>query len=235
MDAVSNWKGVDRIEVYIADHRKLGLGVRLEELLESLPESERKRILRYKFEADRIRCAAGAVMIRAEASRAFPEEKPEIAAAEHGKPYLKGHEDYAFNLSHSGDLIVLATDDIPVGVDVEEIKAKDWRIFHRYLTLEEMTMIESSSDQEEAFFKVWTIREAFAKEEGLGLAILDREFTVDYDSCSISYEGRSLGFSSAGYTSQEGGRYMISVCSSGNLEEIHCHDLSPDQWKQLLS
>lgn len=223
-----------RIEVYIADHKKLRLSKGLDELMESLTEQEREKILRFKFDADRIRGTAGAVMIRAEAFRSFPGENCVIAASEHGKPYLEGHREFEFNLSHSGDLIVLATNDAPVGVDVEEIKAKDWRIFHRYLTSEEMSMIESSDDQDAAFFKVWTIREAFAKEEGLGLAILDRSFTVDYDSCSISYEGRRLLFSSTGYTSFEGGRYMISVCTSGSIKGINYHDLSPEEWKEIL-
>lgn len=197
-------------------------------MLEKLTEKEREKVLRFRFEADRIRSAAGICMIKGAAAKAFPGEDLTISVTEHGKPYIADHTGYEFNLSHSGRLIVLATDSNPAGIDVEQIETKDWRIFHRYLTGSEMTMIENSSDPCARFFEVWTIREAFAKEEGLGLAMLDRDFTVDYESCRIFYEGKVLRFSSIGYKASEE-RYMITICSPEPTENARYHILSPDE------
>ncbi len=43
----------------------------------------------------------------------------EIAYGEREKPYIKGHKDVYFNLSHSKDMVVLALSDKEIGVDTE--------------------------------------------------------------------------------------------------------------------
>lgn len=45
-----------------------------------------------------------------------------IGRSEHDKPYLEGHEDFKFNISHSGDFVVLAYGKDDVGVDIEHIR-----------------------------------------------------------------------------------------------------------------
>ncbi|MBQ9361288.1 MAG: 4-phosphopantetheinyl transferase family protein [Lachnospiraceae bacterium] len=118
-------------------------------------------------------------------------------------------------------------------MDVELVKGKDWRIFHRYLTDDEMSMIENSDGPVDCFFEVWTIREAFAKEEGLGLKILDRDFLVNYDRLEIDYDGRRLYFKSFDYDA--GDKYKISVCSEYDVSKASIHILSPEEWDKLWS
>nr|MCR5746144.1 4'-phosphopantetheinyl transferase superfamily protein [Lachnospiraceae bacterium] len=184
----------NNIRVYIADYIKLGLNDTWENLFEHLPYDDRERIGRFKIEADRIRGTVGTLLIRSMAERVFPDEEIVIGRTEMGKPYLYGKEGYEFSLSHSGDMIVLAVGRLPVGVDVEIVKEKDWRMFHRFLSKEEMKMIEGDKDPEIRFFEVWTVREAFSKEEGQGLRILDDVFKVDYDRKKISYKDKILNF-----------------------------------------
>ncbi len=96
---------------------------------------------------------------------------------EHGKPHVdpKRHAtSLRFNLSHSGDIAVLAvTDTCEVGVDVEyvkkELKALD--IARRYFSPKESAALESVSltDQQLAFFQGWTRKEALLKALGVGL------------------------------------------------------------------
>lgn len=38
------------------------------------------------------------------------------------KPYIKKHPKFNFNISHSGDFVVCATDDKFVDIDIEEVK-----------------------------------------------------------------------------------------------------------------
>ena len=197
-----------------------------------LTESEREKVLRYRFDEDRIRSVAGLCLMKAGIRMAYPDENAVIAITKLGKPYLKDISGYEFNLSHSGHLIAYASDPEQVGVDVELVKAKDWKLFHRYLTDEEMLLIESSDDPEACFFEIWTVREAFAKEEGLGLGILDKDFRMNYKNRQISYEGRTLFFKSFDHKSDE--RYKISVVSVHDVSEASIRFLTKKNWEEYL-
>lgn len=49
-----------------------------------------------------------------------------------GKPVVRQLPSFHFNLSHSGDWVVCAVDDAPVGIDIEEIKPIDLAIAKRF-------------------------------------------------------------------------------------------------------
>ena len=40
---------------------------------------------------------------------------------QYGKPYLSEHPDFYFNISHSGEYVLCAIDNNPIGVDIEEV------------------------------------------------------------------------------------------------------------------
>ena len=200
------------IKLYIADHVSLGMAERWKDLFEDLPPKDRERIGRFRFDADRIRGTLGTAMIRHFAGEAFPGEEVRIERTEHGKPFLYGHEGFEFSLSHSGDMVVLAVSGRAVGADVETVKGRDWEMFGRFLSEAEMKMIGEAEDPEEKFFEVWTVREAFSKEEGQGLSILDESFSVDYERNRIRYKGKTLYFNTKSHAARDT-LYKISVCS----------------------
>ncbi|MCR5409613.1 MAG: 4'-phosphopantetheinyl transferase superfamily protein [Lachnospiraceae bacterium] len=115
---------------------------------------------------------------------------------------------------------------------MECVKEKDWRIFHRYITEDEYKMIETSGDPEACFFKVWTIREAFSKEEGKGLTILDDDFSVDHGDKKISYNGKTLCFKS--FEHYADCAYSISICSPHEVDREYLQELSPEEWESLI-
>lgn len=84
------------------------------------------------------------------------------------KPFIQGIE---FNISHSGDCIVIALSMKPVGIDVELIKENfDFdplipECFHK----QEEHLIRSSLNKREAFYVLWTRKEAILKATGEGL------------------------------------------------------------------
>ena len=221
------------IKAYIADYKRLGIDKTWEKLLPYLTDAEREKVLRFKFDADKIRSVVGVCLIKSMAVEAFPGENITISVSEEGKPYLEGRVGYEFNLSHSGDLIVLAVDDLPVGIDVEQIKDKNWEIFHRYLTEAEMSMIRSSNDPVARFYEVWTIREAFFKEEGQGLRILDSDFSVDYDCRTIHYNEKELYFRTESYDSSD--KYRISICSQRPPDDAKMICMTNSYWKSIAS
>jgi 4'-phosphopantetheinyl transferase len=99
----------------------------------------------------------------------------------HGKPALAGHErDLRFNLSHTGELALLAVSyGREVGVDIEQIRSLDdaASIAGRFFSAAENRAWLAVPDEQKpaAFFNAWTRKEAFIKALGDGLSYpLDR-------------------------------------------------------------
>jgi 4'-phosphopantetheinyl transferase len=91
-----------------------------------------------------------------------------------GKPYLDPRSEFRFNLSHSGDLALIAVARrCEVGVDVERIRPMPdaLRIAQRVLSPEEAGALESlpADCRAQPFFIYWTRFEARLKAAGRGL------------------------------------------------------------------
>ena len=83
---------------------------------------------------------------------------PEIRRAAGGKPYFPSCPSLHFNLSHSRGAAVCALNSLPVGVDVERLRAAPRRL--------------AQGMADEAFFRLWTAKEATVKREGRGIEAL---------------------------------------------------------------
>ena len=112
----------------------------------------------------------------------LPAENLQFAKAERGKPQLIDVSDLQFNLSHSHDIAMLAVARNAIGMDVEYVSRKnDWqKIMQRFFTESEQQKILALdiSQQQRAFFHVWTRKEAHMKVTGLGLFLAPGQFTV---------------------------------------------------------
>lgn len=98
-----------------------------------------------------------------------PAGKPEVAPG-HGMPWLR------FNLSHTRNLVACAvahTDD--VGLDVEDLGRREASegIAERFFAPSEAAMIAALPREERhvAFLRIWTLKEAFVKATGEGIAM----------------------------------------------------------------
>lgn len=111
-----------------------------------------------------------------------------------GRPGLD-QESLDFNLSHSGDLALIAVSRCGrVGVDIEEMRPDPpYEIAPDVFTCEELTFFAGLPDEERrhAFYRFWTRKEAMAKGIGRGL---DLDFrTFDVRSASVVQPGAPLG------------------------------------------
>ena len=101
--------------------------------------------------------------------------------SDHGKPCLDG-ADFEFNTSHTQDIGVIVTGDVPLGVDIEALdRPMDYLQFaRRTFTEEEFLDIskEHDADLRLAFFNCWTGKESYVKAIGLGLYKDLRSFSV---------------------------------------------------------
>ena len=103
-----------------------------------------------------------------------------ILEGAHGKPSLasRGRPPVGFNVSHSGDRFVVAVAlDMEPGVDIERIRARrDLAGLARWsFSLAEQEEVAAAPDPMDAFYRVWSRKEAVIKADGRGVAIgLDR-------------------------------------------------------------
>lgn len=98
-----------------------------------------------------------------------------------GKPYFAAEADQTppdFSVSNSGELIVYAFSDRPIGVDIEKIRSQP-----RYLAISDRFFhpLEKqwlSDKDEKDFFTLWTAKEAYVKFTGSGIDKNFNSFSV---------------------------------------------------------
>lgn len=94
---------------------------------------------------------------------------PKLARTKTGKPYFPEHPNLHFSLSHSEDFLLIAIGTRPVGVDIECIQARGERLPRYALTALEYEQYLAMGASWEAFYTLWTKKEAYVKYTGEGL------------------------------------------------------------------
>lgn len=107
----------------------------------------------------------------------------EILIDENGKPYLKSNHAY-FNYSHSNNRALCVVSSSRVGCDIELIKNNKEEIASRFFTINEFNNIKCSGSND-AFYKIWTLKESFIKCIGLGLKIPLNSFEINVNNDDI--------------------------------------------------
>lgn len=104
-----------------------------------------------------------------------------ISIAEGGKPYLINEPNVHFSLSHSAGWAVCALSDHPVGVDIERCEPGRRDVASRFFHKDEVRYLNSllPSMRDDAFYKLWTLKESFVKSTGRGLDLPLRSFRID--------------------------------------------------------
>lgn len=84
-----------------------------------------------------------------------------VKESENEKPYFK-NAPIKFNISHSANLWICAVSENEVGIDIQTFTDSDYdAVSRRYFTDDEINLI--SEFGKEAFFDIWTRKEAYAK------------------------------------------------------------------------
>jgi 4'-phosphopantetheinyl transferase len=159
------------------------------EFQRSLDADERSRAARFRFEHHRNLFTTARGLLRSLIGRYCGIEAQEVrfSYGEQGKPELATPaRQISFNLSHSGDMVVLAFTRVPaVGVDVEQWRADlaTRQIASRFFADEEVEALFGLSPDAQlaGFFRCWTRKEAFIKARGEGLSLSLSDFAVSLD------------------------------------------------------
>lgn len=187
----------DEVHVWCAD---LGaLRHRRHAFWQGLTSGEQARAAGMPVAAVRERWIGARAMLRSvlAAYLRLPPQQPRFVRGPYGKPELAGDPRFmpAFNLSHSGQRVLLAVTGPQglVGVDVEQRRhLPDWEqiaaaCFHP-LEVAALAALQARSPDAagQAFIEVWTRKEAIVKALGLGLSMPLNGFRV-----SVMAQGRA--------------------------------------------
>ncbi|EMC47450.1 4'-phosphopantetheinyl transferase family protein [Streptococcus mutans] len=147
-------------------------------LLELIEEEDRKQILRYQFWQDRQRSLLGHLLSRYAIIQEYALTNKEIQIRRHayGKPYIKDYSQIHYNISHSGEWVVVAIGKSPIGIDVEN-RREDWDLIGERVLSESEKYWSQNSYKRKAI--LWTIKEAYVKYLGIGLSKSLNSFSID--------------------------------------------------------
>ncbi|MBQ3567236.1 MAG: 4'-phosphopantetheinyl transferase superfamily protein [Oscillospiraceae bacterium] len=111
-----------------------------------------------------------------------------LVYGEHGKPYLKNINNVFFNISHCHELGVCTVSDTEVGIDAENIRKWSPLVPKRVFSDRENNFLENAENKDEAFFRLWTLKESFVKAIGIGISypLKTCEFLFDNENIIAS-------------------------------------------------
>lgn len=184
--------------VAVAELARRGL---LDRYRDVLSPAERDRLCRFRLEHDRLGYLAAHGLVRTALTSRDPSTAPSrwrFRAAPQGRPEVDpAHHDtqLRFNLSHTeGTVACVVTAGADCGVDVEVTpSAADVTLLARgSLTADERVALSAYTGERRhrEFFRYWTLKEAYAKARGQGMALPFQDLGFDLRGAAIRLVSR---------------------------------------------
>lgn len=169
------------IKIYVADTSPLKDCDLFEERLSLLSEEIQIRVAQKKKSEEKRHTLGAALLLR----HALLQEGISSFAlfkGTNGKPYLKGEGMPFFNISHSKDRVMCVLSDRPVGCDVQWMDPRiSLSVANRFFSKQEYDWIQNEPNEEARrllFYRIWTLKESFAKMTGEGVLKTFQTFSV---------------------------------------------------------
>ena len=184
----------NELKIYLAD-----IGEVRPRHMEEISPKRAEKVQKYKMADDKKRCIAAGLLL----SRFLSDTQ--IYENEFGKPVAESGA--CFNLSHSGQYVILAVADCDVGCDIEKLRMVNELKTGKFVFCQsEMEMLQGSHDRMGTFFDLWTKKEALLKCMGKGFHRGAKSVDVSgesFDDGGKKYYMKTFKFSD----------YTISACS----------------------
>lgn len=100
-----------------------------------------------------------------------------------GKPFFSSHPDFHFSISHTHDKIAIAFSSHSIGIDIESLREYKPLLVKRFFHPFEYDFLENIKNKEEqnqAFSRLWTLKEAYVKCTGTGIANYFDKFYITF-------------------------------------------------------
>ncbi len=206
------------LRVFLASTKPLADPAVFERLYAEASETRKKKIDRCRFLSDRMQLLAAESLLR----HALKEVGRDAGALSfaygaHGKPYLNDAEGFYFNLSHSGETVLLAVSDAEIGCDVERIRHANDRLIRRVAAPEEYARFSACAGDERDVLltRLWVAKESYLKACGEGITTDPAAIRIEFGTePGVFRDGNPVP-----YALREGAAdgYRYAVCRAGGL------------------
>lgn len=142
----------------------------LQAALPEISEQRRLQALRFKFERGQRTCVLAYLLLKKALREEYGlTENPLFEYGPHGKPFIVGHPEIHFSLSHCREAVACAVSDRPVGIDVESVRRYKEDVVRYAMSDKEQQLIAAAERPDVAFIRLWTMKEARLKLTGEGI------------------------------------------------------------------
>ncbi|MBQ3752445.1 MAG: 4'-phosphopantetheinyl transferase superfamily protein [Prevotella sp.] len=142
----------------------------LQAALTEISEQRRLQALRFKFERGQRTCVLAYLLLKKALREEYGlTENPLFEYGPHGKPFIVGHPEIHFSLSHCREAVACAVSDRPVGIDVESVQRYRESLAQYTMNEQEQQQIAAAERPDVAFIRLWTMKEARLKLTGEGI------------------------------------------------------------------
>ncbi|QNN43960.1 4'-phosphopantetheinyl transferase family protein [Pedobacter roseus] len=190
------------------------LDIDFESYLQLLPTQMQDEIRRYRNLNDRKSRLISRLMLK---SHLYSSNQSSLIYSWnrdiHNKPFISNGIN--FNISHSGDIVLFATSNLPIGIDVEFKSDLNFDELIDFFHEQEISQISNSASIKSAFFEIWVKKEAFLKAIGIGLTIDIRKYNCS--NKSIFYLNKEWFFHRIDISEE----YESFVCCLESNPQIH--------------
>jgi len=166
----------------------------------SLSADERGRGARFRFARDRNRYFAGRGLLREILAKYLDVRGGQLRLrrASYGKPFVAGHDDLRFNVSHAGaTMLVAVAYRREVGIDIEQIAShlSTEELADTTLSPPELSVLDAfrGEAKQAAFLGLWTRKEAYLKADGRGLSLPVTDVDVTAPEGRVALWNESTG------------------------------------------
>lgn len=200
MDAKPKPEGPVPVTIRWLDPQLLSEGRFLETGLSLLDDVETARYQRLLPPEAKILFAAAHILLRLTLSERYPLPPRDwrFETNDHGKPRVAHGlltDPPHFNLAHTPGLAILGLAPVPLGVDAEytrrEVRSLESlaRAFFSPVEAEELTALAEPA-RSARFFEIWTLKEAYLKAGGVGMAegLSHFHFRMEGESATIVFD-----------------------------------------------
>lgn len=202
------------VKVYGLDIGKMPDPKAEKALLEKLSAKRQRRVLACsQLKGRREMTGAGLLLSAVLKKQGFSEE--ELVYGFNGKPLVPTKDtskEFYFNLSHSGDMVLMAVSSKEVGCDVEQLESekqkavsgeeenaqeavpieenvvsrRHQKIAQRFFTEKEQKAVDEGGKK--TFYRIWTRKESYIKMTGEGMKVP----FLSLDTCHVSLDSKKI-------------------------------------------
>ncbi|WP_022769708.1 4'-phosphopantetheinyl transferase family protein [Butyrivibrio sp. NC2007] len=183
---------------------------------DKMPEFRKRKVDALKPHRSKL-LSLGAGMLLDKAMKDCGFDDYEIELSENGKPRIKGRGDVFFNISHSGEMVVLGISDKEIGVDIEKVKHfKESLVNYVFMPQDQdlaKELMMSESDMDKVYTRLWTVKESIMKHCGKGISLSPKNILLRLENGKIKASSAACDCEALNLIPYEIDDYQITICS----------------------